>query len=213
MHSAGNSRKGGNKFKQLSKMAIERPLNIFLVGVSCVGKTNIGKRLADEIGYKFFDLDSEIERYFNESISCIQSQFLSDYSYRKSVSKVLRKIIEENKDNNFVMALPPSGLRDWYYKELKKTDPLIIALNDSPENILKRITFYDDDSNKIEKKLNKREKQYYLRDIEKDIAFFKKYNANADYQININGLNIQESVKKLKALINTLDNINQGNSF
>ncbi len=155
------------------------------------------------MGYKFFDLDSEIERYFNESISHIQSQFLSDYLYRKGVSKVLRRIIEENKNNNFVMALPPGGLRDWYYKELKKTNPLIIALNDSPENILKRITFYDDDSIKIEKKLNKQERQYYLRDIEKDIAYFGKYYANADYRVNINGLTIQESIKKLKALIST----------
>jgi len=186
-------------------MTVKRPLNIFLVGVSCVGKTIIGRRLAKEIGYKFFDLDLEIERYFKESIPDIQSQFSSDYFYRKDVSMVLRKIIEENKNNNFVVALPPSGLRDWYYKELKKTDPLVIALNDSPGNILKRITFYDDDSVKIETKLNKREKQHYLREIEKDIKFFKKYNANADYQVNINGLNIKESVNKLKALINTLN--------
>jgi shikimate kinase len=39
-------------------------MKIFLVGVSCVGKTTIGKRLAERLGYAFFDLDTEIEHYF-----------------------------------------------------------------------------------------------------------------------------------------------------
>jgi shikimate kinase len=33
-------------------------MKIFLVGVSCVGKTTIGKRLAERLGYDFFDLDT-----------------------------------------------------------------------------------------------------------------------------------------------------------
>ena len=30
-------------------------MRVFLSGVSCVGKTTIGKRLAEEVEYKFFD--------------------------------------------------------------------------------------------------------------------------------------------------------------
>ena len=35
-------------------------MNILLLGVSCVGKTTIGTCLAENLGYKFFDLDREI---------------------------------------------------------------------------------------------------------------------------------------------------------
>ena len=41
-------------------------MRIFLGGVSCVGKTTIGKQLAEEVEYKFFDLDSEVESYYGK---------------------------------------------------------------------------------------------------------------------------------------------------
>ena len=40
-------------------------MRFFLSGVSCVSKTTIGKRLADEIEYKIFDLDCEVESYYD----------------------------------------------------------------------------------------------------------------------------------------------------
>jgi adenylylsulfate kinase-like enzyme len=36
-------------------------MRIFLAGVSCVGKTTVGSRLADLLCCPFFDLDLEIE--------------------------------------------------------------------------------------------------------------------------------------------------------
>ena len=35
-------------------------MRIFLTGVSCVGKTTVGKKLAAMVGCTFFDLDQEI---------------------------------------------------------------------------------------------------------------------------------------------------------
>ncbi len=40
---------------------------IILVGVTCVGKSTIGKHLAEKLQYKFIDFDLEIEKYFNSS--------------------------------------------------------------------------------------------------------------------------------------------------
>ena len=39
---------------------------IYLVGISCVGKTTIGRMLAKKKNYSFFDLDEEIEKYYQK---------------------------------------------------------------------------------------------------------------------------------------------------
>lgn len=45
---------------------------------------------------------------------------------------------------------------------------------DNPENILNRITFYDIDSRPIEERLSERENLLYLREIKRDIAYYRK---------------------------------------
>jgi shikimate kinase len=48
---------------------------IFLAGVSCVGKTTIGPKLAALLGYRFFDLDVEIERFYEMPIDRLQNSY------------------------------------------------------------------------------------------------------------------------------------------
>ena len=43
-------------------------VQIFLTGVGCVGKSTIGTIMADLLGIKFFDLDVEVEAFFQTSI-------------------------------------------------------------------------------------------------------------------------------------------------
>lgn len=52
-------------------------MRVFLVGVSCVGKTAVGQELAALRGVPFFDLDYEIERFFNRPIARLQAEFLT----------------------------------------------------------------------------------------------------------------------------------------
>ena len=40
-------------------------MKILLFGVSNVGKTTVGKQLAERLGYMFYDLDEEIKKYMN----------------------------------------------------------------------------------------------------------------------------------------------------
>lgn len=181
-------------------------MKIFLIGISCVGKTTTGKELAKLFGYQFYNLDDEIERYFKKPISKIQSMFLTNYSYRAHIVVVLKKIIDENRKSNYVVALPPSGLRDCFFKALKKEEErIVIAIHDTPENILKRITFYDDNSIRYDKKLTEREKKLYLRELKLDNTFFNRTYKRTNYHVDIDGLSIHESVEKIKELIDSIE--------
>ena len=62
-------------------------MRVFLTGVSCVGKTTIGRRVAELLGVKFFDLDHEIETFFGTSIERLQKKFRTIHSYRKEASE------------------------------------------------------------------------------------------------------------------------------
>ncbi len=176
-------------------------IKIYLVGVSDVGKSTIGELLAKNLDFVFYDLDKEIERYFNSPIEYIQEKCWMGYGYREKTRVVLRKLL--NKRENLVIASCPSGLRDNYLREYKKSkgnkeDNLIsVHIADTPENILERITFYDKESRLLNKKLNEKKKRLYLKEIKKDITFFKKFNNRADYEFNIEGLKLKDIPKML----------------
>jgi shikimate kinase len=171
---------------------------LYLVGLSYVGKTTIGKVLAKKMGYSFFDLDEEIQNYYGKPIEQIQDECFTMNGYREKGSYVLDKLFSKNKDS--VISGTPSGLKFSYlhvYKQHNKNKELYsIFLNDSPENILERLTFYDKDSNPIVEILDDCKKKRYLKEIRKDYDYFKASYNRADFQIDISDLSI-ESISEI----------------
>jgi shikimate kinase len=178
-------------------------MRIFITGVSCVGKTSIGAILASRLGCRFYDLDKEIEGFFKTSIARLREKYLTSESFRHEAAKVLTHILETTESQNFVMALPPSGLMGGYLHVLKKVEGIIAVLTDTPENILKRITFYDIDSHPIEEQLTGKEKLLFLREIKKDISYFRKSYDRAHLRIDISGLSAAEAVEKMHQSLNS----------
>lgn len=172
-------------------------MRVFITGVSCVGKTTIGRLLAELLNYRFYDLDEEIEKFFGTSIKRLQNKFLTIYSFRKEASKALVNLLQSPESQNCVIALSPGGLMSGHLQVVKKYGGIKVVLKDTPENILERITFYDIDSKRIYKKLTKKEKQLYLREIKKDITYFRKSYERADLQVNIAGQNIQQAAESV----------------
>jgi shikimate kinase len=175
----------------------ESELRVSLVGVSCVGTTTIGRILADRRGWPFFDLDEEIERHFGLSIERLQGRFLTGYGYRKDCAVVLERIAAANPD--CVIALPPSGLRDAFLRVIRRMLGVTVAVHDTPENILERITFYDVDSRRIQKHLTEEERILYLKEIKADISYFKRSYERADLQVTITGLDPEASAAAIDA--------------
>jgi shikimate kinase len=175
----------------------EYELRVSLVGVSCVGTTTIGRMLGDRRGCPFFDLDEEVERHFGLSIERLQARFLTGYSYRKECAAVLERVATANPD--CVIALPPSGLRDAFLRVVRRVPCVTVAVHDTPENILERITFYDIDSQPIDRHLTGQERILYLKEIKADISYFKRSYERADLQVSITGLDPEASAAAIDA--------------
>lgn len=165
---------------------------LYLVGISCVGKTTIGKMLAETIDFPSFDLDIEIQNFYNKPIERIQDECFSMNEYREKASKVLDLLFSKNIDS--VISGTPAGLKYTYlqvYKKHKADKELYsIQINDSCENVLDRLTFYDKDSNLIIEKMDDSKKRRYLNEIKADYNFFKDSYKRADFKIDINNMSL-----------------------
>lgn len=176
-------------------------MRIFLTGVSCVGKTTVGTKLAALLGCPFFDLDHEIESFFSMPLERLQDKFLTMYSFRQEASKALKHLLKQEESGEVVIALLPSGLMDNYWRVMKRAKGTIVVLTDDAANILKRITFYDKDSNPIEKHVTEKEKPLYLKEIKKDITYFNRTYKRADISVHISGLGPEQAAKKVKEML------------
>jgi len=167
---------------------------IYLVGISCVGKTTIGRMLAEKIGYTFFDLDEEIQKYYKKPIERIQDDCLTMNGYREKASVVLDYLLSTS--INSVISGTPSGLKFSYLQVYKKhkvnRDLYSIHIKDSFENVLDRLTFYDKDSNPVTEKLDDLKKKRYLREIKADYNYFRDSYNRADYQIDIEKIRLED---------------------
>ena len=56
--------------------------NVYLIGQPGAGKTTLGRIAADSLGWRFFDMDEEVERVFGKDLDALKSEFLTDHSYR-----------------------------------------------------------------------------------------------------------------------------------
>lgn len=179
-------------------------MRIFLTGVGCVGKSTIGKKLAELLGIRFFDLDDEIENFFGISIERLQNRFLTTHSFRDEAAKALVNLLNRPESRDCVIALPPSGLMGGYLRAIKKANGTTVVVADKPENILDRIRFFDIDSRPIEKSLTPKEKKLYLREIRKDITYFRASYQRANLKVDISGLDPDQAARKVKEAVEKL---------
>lgn len=70
-------------------MKLKRTPGLYLVGFMASGKSTIGRRLAEELGWSFADIDAEVERHHGKTISQIFLEHGENF-FRDVETKTLR---------------------------------------------------------------------------------------------------------------------------
>lgn len=72
-------------------------MRVYLMGFMGAGKTTLGKELARNIGFKFVDLDADIEKAEKSTIAGLFAQKGEEY-FRRKEKQYLKKITEQYQD-------------------------------------------------------------------------------------------------------------------
>ena len=171
-------------------------MKILLFGVTNVGKTTIGKMLSKELDYDYDDLDDEIKRRYKK-IDSFQEEYPNHYDRHRKRAEILLDIINKYQDN-VVIAVSPIYYEEFLINVLEQHNILAIELQDSPESILKRLVYADENDNiyPLEMK-TKAERDYYLKDIKADIRYCKNIYKKIEEKFNMQNEQPEDVTKRL----------------
>jgi len=173
---------------------------LYFVGVPCVGKSTIGRLIADRLSYPFVDFDLDVEKRMGQHIEALKAGCMGyhpEYEYREKVKHILAEVLDEN-PVDLVIAMPPGGMFGQNSRILQKhPDVMTIELLDDPINILNRLAFFDEETKPIEVELDDKSRAYYLRDIQSDIQYYKVPNQKAQLHYHLHGMNASEAANAL----------------
>ena len=109
-------------------------MNIALIGFMGTGKTSVGRRVAERLGYKFVDLDEVIVDLAGQEIPAIFAEQGEEY-FRDLETKAVRQVVQTDKQ-----VIATGGgvvLRSKNIKQLKAGGKVVL-LKASPEAIYQR---------------------------------------------------------------------------
>ena len=147
-------------------------IKILLFGVSNVGKSTTGELLANQLGFKFYDLDMEVKTRMGMTLETFVHT--ADLRWRdQKRGRIIKELIRLEED--MVLAITPISFTENFRTKISGDGMLAIELYDTPENIFDRLVFsdendiiYTDDPYKNE------HREYYMRDIQADLDWYGK---------------------------------------
>ena len=110
-------------------------MNIALYGFMAVGKTTIGRILAERLGYSFVDMDDEIVKETGKEISEIFRDSSEDV-FRRIEKKMVKKL--SSGDMQVIACGGGAVLDDVNVRNLRRNSTFVL-LTAEPDEILKRV--------------------------------------------------------------------------
>ncbi len=164
---------------------------IALIGLMGVGKTTIGLKLSEKLGYYFIDSDQEIEDKEHKSVKEIFAKNGEKY-FREIEKNLIKEVL--GRDENVVLSLGGGAFMDEDTRKILKKKAIIIWLDATIEEILHRVG-NKDNRPLLNHKAGKRE---ILNDLMK-----KRYStyAEADLKLDVTGQNRDLIVTKITKYI------------
>lgn len=156
--------------------------NIILTGFMGSGKTEVGKMLAQRLGYTFIDTDKLVEEQEGKSISDIFREDGEPY-FRDIEALILKDL--SGLEGHVISTGGGIVTREDNILNLKKTG-LVIWLKASPETIFKRVS---SETNRPMLKVDNP-----LEQIKKLLSMREQFYSRADLSIDTDGLEVDEVV-------------------
>jgi shikimate kinase len=165
-------------------------MKVFLIGFMGVGKTTVGKIVANKLNYKFIDTDSEIESKSKMKISEIFVR-LGENHFRKLETNLLNDIIKS--ENNIIIST--GGGMPIFNNNIKllKENGISIWLKADDKKILSNLQH-----DKTRPLLNKNKKEEIIKEMLKQRS---KMYSMADYTISVDEKNIQQVVNDILGVL------------
>lgn len=174
---------------------------IMLFGISNVGKTVTGEKLAEKLKYTFLDLDEEKKKAYQTSLE----KFMQDNPYPheryKKKGKILKDLLKEYKDNIVIAVSPIYNARN-FNSLLDLEQVIAIELQDTEEHIFERLVFSDEnDRIYIDNTYKEKHKDYYMKDIHEDIVYSRRTFKKIKIKYFINNRPVAQVVDELITII------------
>jgi shikimate kinase len=120
-------------------LKLKRTPGLYLVGFMCSGKTTVGRALAEELGWCFIDVDSEIEKHEGKSIRQIFLESGEERFREIETDAIRRHVANVEAGSPCVIALGGGSFvqpRNW---ELIQNNGVTIWLDCTLETVLQRL--------------------------------------------------------------------------
>ncbi len=166
--------------------------NIVLIGFMGSGKSTIGKKIANKKDMKFIDMDFEIEKLENKTISEIFKDYGEIY-FREKETELLKKVLTSE---NAVISTGGGIIENKENREILHKEENVIWLYADAEKIIKN----------IKHEIYKRPKLMEAKNLEEYIekllkSRHSKYKEVSNIKVNTNNKNIDEVMSDILVYI------------
>lgn len=170
---------------------------VLIFGVSNVGKTVTGEKLAAKLGYSFFDLDEEIKKEHHTTLENFMKMYAWPHERFIEKGRILKKIILEN-TNDMVIAVSPIYHARNFNRLLEMPEVIAVELQDTEEHIFERLVFSDEnDVIYKDDEYKEAHREYYMRDIHEDIMYVKRPYKKIEWKYFIDNKPVEQVADEL----------------